>query len=807
MPKPGLNYKPAHSYKTRFAFCAKFYSMRNVRITFITILTLLSVFSYSQTLTQVVRGSVSDELSKNPGSFATVRIPALPTVPAVVADSAGNFTLSAVPVGRHAIEVSATGFQTQIISEVVVSSGKETYLQVYLKENALALEGVILKPQVNKSKPLNNMAVASARMLSVEEANRYAGGFDDYARLAASFPGVASNVGNNGIMIRGNAPRLIQWKMEGVEIPNPNHFADLSSFGGGGLTGLSSQLLSNSDFLTGAFPAEYSNALSGVFDMNMRKGNNKKTETTLQLGLIGIDAAIEGPLKKGKQSSYLFNYRYSTLGLLSSFMPDDAAGTNYQDLSFKLHFPTRKAGTFSIWGVGLIDRSGQEAETDPAKWSYLQDKERQDVKQYTGSAGLTHQYFLNKKSYLKTTLAATTNSIDLVTDRMNNAINLLPQNKITNKTSNLVFSTFVNTKFNSRHTNKTGITFTGMKYNLFLAEAPQSGLPLETIVSEKGSGNLVNAYTSSSFRISDKLMVNAGLSSQYFSLNGRSTIEPRLGIKYQLNQSHTVAFAYGMHSRLERLNYYFTKSAETPDNKQNRRLDFTKANHFVLSYDWTISKNMHLKIEPYVQLLYDVPVIRDSSYSFINLENDWFLDKQLVNEGKGRNIGIDITLEKYLTNGFYYLVSTSVFDSKYMGGDKIWRSTRFNRNFLFNGLAGKEWQMGRQKKNVLGLNLKLSYQGGDHYTPADLARSVADEDVVFDGTRAFEKSLDPSFFTHLTFNFRKNKKRSSHEWSLKLNNATGQKEFYGFRYNLKTQGVDMNRESLIVPNLSYKIQF
>jgi hypothetical protein len=202
-----------------------------------------------------------------------------------------------------------------------------------------------------------------------------------------------------------------------------------------------------------------------------------------------------------------------------------------------------------------------------------------------------------------------------------------------------------------------------------------------------------------------------------------------------------------------------------------------------------------------------VPVINDSLYSFINMENDWFLDKKLENTGKGRNIGIDITVEKYLTRGYYYLISTSLFDSKYMGGDGVWRNTRFNRNYLFNVLGGKEWRVGKEGKNVLGLNMRISYQGGDHYIPVNEAASIAKQDVVYDATKAFEKSTDPVLFTHLTFSYKKNRKRSSHEWALKIINATNQKEFYGYRYNLIKQKVDINRESLIVPNLSYKVEF
>lgn len=772
-----------------------------------TFLFLAHFLLHAQSITQNMKGTVVDEAANTPIGYATITLTWQQFTKTTTSDSLGNFLFSNVPLGRYDITITAVGFSATILKEVVVSAGKETVVAATLRDNVAQLQTVVITPRVNKSKPINTMAAASARMFSVEEAKRYAGGFDDYARLASSFAGVAGNTANNGVVIRGNAPRLIQWKMEGVEIPNPNHFADLATFGGGGLTGLSSQLLDNSDFFTGAFPAEYSNALAGVFDMNMRKGNKDKRETTLQAGLLGIEAAVEGPFAKQKAASYLVNYRYSTLGLLAPLLPDNAEGTTYQDLSFKLHFPTAKAGTFSVWGIGLMDKSGATPKENPADWKYLQDKERQDVKQYMGATGISHRYFFNKKTHIKTTLAVTTNGIDLVTDRMDNSLQLQPQNVINNKTTNIIVSSYVNTKFNARHTNKTGITVTGLYYNLLLKEAPTAGSPLQTIVSEKGSSLLLNAYTSSSVRLSPKTTLIVGLSSQVFTLNGQYSIEPRLGLQYQLPNRQMIAVAYGLHSRLERLSYYFTKPSPSSIDLHNKNLGFTKAHHLVLSYSWQVSRNLHIKIEPYYQQLFDVPVIKDSSYSFINMENDWFLNKPLLNSGKGRNIGVDITIEKYITDGFYYLVSGSLFSSRYKGGDGVWRNTRFNKNYLFNILGGKEWQIGKEKKNVLGINLKLSYQGGDYYIPANETASVMEQDVVYDGSKAFTRRVDPVLVTHFTLSYKKNKKHSAHEWAFKIINATSQKEFTGLRYNLQTQRVDISKEALIVPNLSYKIEF
>ncbi len=768
------------------------------------LLTVLSLgISYGQS-SQNIRGIVYDKQSNIPIEYATVAILNSKVPLGASTDSLGQFKIQNVPIGRYDIKVTLIGYNPVIIKEQLLSSSKELYMEIAMVENSKQLDEIVVIPQINKSRPLNNMALGSARMLSVEEASRYAGGFDDPARLATSFAGVTSSVGNNGIVVRGNAPKFLQWRMEDVEIPNPNHFAEVTTFGGGGLSALSSFVLGNSDFMTGAFPAEYSNALSGVLDMNLRTGNNQKRENMVQLGLVGIDVASEGPFKKGSNSSYIFNYRYSTLGLLSALLPEDAEKTKYQDLSFKLNFPTKKAGVFSIWGVGLIDRSGQNAETDPDKWEYMQDKEDQDVKQYMGAVGLNHRLRVLNNATLKTSLATTVSGLDMHTERMNAHVKPIPQNLIKSTNWNFVFASSLNKKYGRIHTNKTGLRVTGLKYNLLLEEATDQK-PMNTITDESGFSSLLSAYTNSSLQFSDKWTLNLGINTQLFTLNNNYTIEPRAALSWKLKPNQSLALSYGLHSRLEMLNYYFTKSRD--GELINKNMDFTKAHHIVLSYDLNIGKDYHLQIEPYFQQLYNVPIISDSTFSFINLQNDWFITNKLSNKGKGINFGIDMTFERYMSEGYYYMLTASLFDSRYKAGDNKWRNTRYNRNFVFNVLAGKEWMVGRSKQNMFNANIRLSYQGGDRYSPINLDSSQKEEDAIYDENKAFSKQLSPAFLLHFNVSYKINKKNLSHEFAIKVLNTTGYKDYQGHRYNFKTHLVDPEREAVIIPNISYRIEF
>lgn len=757
--------------------------------------------------TQSIRGTVADMASNAPVANARIEVFGAGEAIGSLSDSLGNFIVNDVPVGRYDIQVSAKGYESSLVREIVVTSSKQTYVNIFLTEKVTAFEGTKVKPKVSKSQAPNSTASVSARTLSVEEAKRYAGGFDDPARLASSFAGVSSNTGENGIMIRGNAPKFAQWKMEGVEIPNPNHFGNLLSFGGGTFTALSSQMLANSGFYTGAFPAEYNNALSGVFDINMRVGNNQKRESTFQLGLIGIDFASEGPFKKGGKSSYLFNYRYSTLALLKPLLPDGADGLKYQDLSFKMNFPTDKFGTFSIWGIGLLDKARSKAKIDSTQWKYYDDKSDDKINLYMGAFGLNHKFNLRKGVYVKSSLATTLNGTDWSTEKFNRDMQLMPTDNISCKNSNIVLSSFLNAKFNSRHTNKTGFVITGMFYDYSLNSSLNLDLPPSEIVRSNGFGALISAYSNSTLKLNDRLVMNIGLNNQFFTLNRHYSPEPRIGLSYQVRKEQKIAFAYGLHSRLEQLNYYLNNSLKTGEKEVNKHLDFSKAHHFVLSYDKNFNDLVHLKIEPYFQYLFSIPVIPDSSFSMINLKNDWFFAEKLENSGKGRNYGLDITLERYMSKGFYYLFSGSVFSSEYKGGDGVWRSTRFNRNFTLNMLFGKEWKTGVKDQNVFSLNTRFSYQGGNHYSQVNESASRMSRQVVFNETNAYSLQVKPSLNVHFTASYKVNRKNHSSEIALKLLNVTGQPDFNGFKYNLMENKVEKDLSSVIMPNLTYKIEF
>jgi hypothetical protein len=723
-------------------------------------------------------------------------------------DSLGKFVLTSVTLGRHELQISLVGYHPVVLKEIQVTSSKEVYLDVLMKEDVKQLDDVVVTAHVNKQQPLNKMATLSARMLSVEEASRYAGGFDDPARLVTAFAGVAGGMSSNSIAIRGNSPQFLQWRLEGMEMPNPTHFSEMTGVGGGVLTALSSNVLGNSDFFTGAFPAEYGNALSGVFDMQMHNGNKWSYEHSVQVGTIGFDVASEGPLGKEGTASYLFNYRYGAMALVGKLIPaltGEIGGMRYQDLSFKVDMPTKHAGTFSLWGIGILDNYKR---TMPL-WEIPNSDGSSDFLQNKAVVGIRHKIFLNDKTYIDSSLGFNYTENHGKTHIAASDATTLPEKVLDmwgiNK--NLTLNSYVNKKLSAAHTNRTGISMTELFYNLDYNLSPSLNtapvLPIVNFAKSNGKATKLSLFSSSTLWLSHAWTANIGLHSLYFGLNNEWAIEPRVGFKWQASPEHAFGIAYGKHSRHEKLDYYFV---QLEDKLVNQALKLAKAHHFGLAYDWAISNNRHLKIEPYFQYMYDVPVVKDSMYSIIN-QKDFYLNLPLINQGEGKNYGIDFTLERYLHDGYYYMVTASVFESLYKGGDKVWRNTRMNRQFLINVLGGKEWYLGRNNQNVLSANIRCSFQGGDRYIPADEAATAVANKVIYDVTHAYETQLPNAFISNVTVSYKMNRKNLAHEFAVKIINANGYSEFEGYAYDSESDLPKKYMMTVIMPNVSYKIEF
>ena len=779
--------------------------MKKIVILFVSIIYFYGLSS-AQTVTQTIKGKVFDKITQMPIIGASIILLDSEPIKGTVTSLEGEFTLENVPVGRQTIEISMIGYESALLTNLLISSGKELVLDIALTEKTTEMDEVVIVAN-KKGKAINSMSSISSRQFTVEETQRYAGGLSDPARLVSSFAGVATpSISSNGISIRGNSPSGLLWRIEGVEIPSPNHFANLTIAGAGLLTALSSQMIGNSDFYTGAFPAEYGNATSGVFDINLRKGNSSTREYTFQAGLLGLDFATEGPFKKGKKASYLVNYRYSTMALISPLLPSNSGVLKYQDLAFKLNFPTKKTGAFSLWSIAAYDAIDIEA-LDSLEWQSTTDKDNSQTSLYMFASGLKHKIMVSSNTFAKSSLSITGNGLKFNEQRLDADFQPTPMSDATKNNYKITLQSSITHYFNKKHSNRTGFYYNHLGYNLDINKSNSSNTSPVNLINENGQSDLFQFYSQSKYIFSNRFTLNAGLHFQYFKLNNKTSLEPRIALKYKLNKNNSLAIAYGLHSKIESLPIYFVNKT---GNENNKNLDLMKSNHFIISFNSMLSKNIKLSIEPYFQYLSNVPVSSTSYISTLNIQNNLFFNEELVSNGTGRNIGIDFTLEKYLSEGFYYLVSASFFDSKYKANDGIKRNTRYNKNYVFNILIGKEWLIGKGKNNLLSTNIRLNYLGGNRMEAINEQASIDQYEIVYgetNGNISFANKYPNTPIFSFTVSYRKNKPKYSSIWTLQVLNASQTKEFESDYYNIKTNTIDKKFNRIMIPNLSYKMEF
>lgn len=772
---------------------------------------LISVVTFAQNNKQNIRGIVTDKLSQTALIGATIKISNSEIE--TVTDEKGNYILTEITPDRYDIKISFEGYKEVIIPNVIVTSGKEVILEIALEEEYKKLDEIIIK-SFNKSATVNKLATVSARTFSMEEVNRFAGGRSDVARLAANFAGVSTpDDSRNDIVIRGNSPVGVLWRIDGMNVTNPNHFASVGTTGGA-VSALNTNLLKNSDFFTSAFPAEYGNATSGVFDIGFRNGNSKKRETTIQLGVItGLEATTEGPINKEKGSSYLVGYRYGLAGVAQAVGVDigTTATPSYQDLSFKLNSGTSKLGKFSMFGIlatSTINISGGNSSTLYGNGNQV------DFASKIGIVGLNHFKQINTKSFISSTIGlnyAKTDQTSYDFERPTN-VNFIKEVSNVAKTG-YNFSTTYNLKVNSKLFIKAGIQDELMGLDLFYKTKQNSTDAWKQVWNTNSYTNLAQAFIHTKYSISEKLTLNAGIHSQKFFLNNSFSVEPRLGLKYAVTNQSSISLGYGLHSQMQPINVYFlqTQNADGSYAYNNKNLDFTKSQHFVLGYDLQPFKDWRLKTEVYYQSISNVPVNTfSSSYSMLNTGSSFKTDLEdnLVNTGTGTNYGAEFTLEKFFSNGYYGLFTSSLYSSKYKGSDGVERNTAFNGKYVFNILGGKEWKVGSESRNKIATDIKFTNAGGRAYTPVDISASQTTGREVL-STDAYSGNYDNYFRLDLkgSYTINSKTKKLSQSFSLDLQNVTNHKNMFSQSYDTQKASLNTTYQLGFFPNFIYKLQF
>ncbi|MEN9301952.1 MAG: hypothetical protein RL264_381 [Bacteroidota bacterium] len=802
-------------------------------------LLLFDFSAFSQVPTQRVRGKIVDSETQFPLTGVKIQIELNENndgnLYRAISNADGEFEINKVPVGKHQLVASYTLYETKTIT-IQVSSGRETVVNVPMVEAVLTQEEVTVVGR-KKGEVLNEMAILSAQQFSVEETNRYPGSRMDPARMASNFAGVGgADDSRNDIVVRGNSPLGVIYRVEGIDIPNPNHFA-IAGSSGGPVSILNNKILGNSDFFMSAFPAEYGNSTSGVFDLKLRNGNNRQHEFTGQFGFLGTEALAEGPLDKNGKSSYLVMGRYSTLSLFQTLgikIGTDAIPL-YGDGAFKFNWQLKNGGQLSLFGIG--GKSNIAIKISDQKQFSEEFYGEGDRDQYFGTSmfttGINFKKPINEKTFISSTLAFSQ-------ENQNTNHEYIQGRQVDTLTNTILFDTIypmmaykfqiqkvsgyfaLNHKLNKNHLIKAGLNFDVLNFvfnDSVLVDLDNPDV-WKVRWNYNGYAAVLQPFVQWKWRPSEQLDVTAGLHAQYFTLsNSVSPAEPRVGIKYKMKGNQSVFAGGGMHSQVQP---YYTYAYNVLPNQtnpnSNKNMGFSRSIHSGLGYEKFFQKGFSIRTEAYYQYLYQIPVsLAPSSFSMINVGSGFsrLFEDSLQNTGTGYNYGLEFTVQKYFDKSFFFLLTGTVFDSKYKGSDGITRNTSYNGNYIVNFLAGKEFKIGQ--KHVLGFGFKVTKGGGKRYGFVDLDATNASKEIIFKDSLFNERKFRDYFRMDFKISWRMEAKRATHEIGLDLVNLLNTKNLLSLAYNPAIRPQDISNPNYepwvpktqlgFLPIFYYKIDF
>lgn len=783
---------------------------------------------FGQSLKHTIRGVVTDADSKRPLVGVNIVVDSEEFFIGTTTNLQGEYRLDEVPIGRHTIKFSYLGYEAGTAANVVLKSGKETILNFDLTESTIELDEMVVIGKREKGKALNEMSLVSSRSVSLEETERYAGSFNDPSRLLSNYAGVTNTQeGSNDIIVRGNSPKYVQWRLEGTDITVPNHFGDQNNVSGG-ISALNNNLLATSDFHTGAFSAEFGNVLSGVYDVRLRNGNDEKFESIFGFGLLGTDLTFEGPLRAGSGASFLVNYRYSTATILDQLGLLDVGGVpKFQDAAFKINLPTKKIGDFSIHGLGGLSVF-EFTDVLPSLWDtpgdagLAHDTEEDFIKDaHLLNVGLSHRINIGDRAYLKSTASYSSNGIaDEV--YLRKTTGELPGSKTLNwqsdlKESTYRFSSTYNYKLNARHKFQAGVKINNFNFDYNQSQLDPDGIDRIQLTDFQDQVNNIQSFLNWKYRIGDHLTLVYGLHNNNVLFNKQSTIENRLALNWSPSAGNIVSFAYGEHSEMESIHHYFARE----ENEQgvtefvNKDLGLLKARHYVLGYKKRLSEVLMANVNLYYQGLYNLPVASSTNSHFATINEGLeyqFID--LVNEGKGQNYGVEFTLERFFSKQYYFLINASLYESNYTALDRVERSTSFNGKYLANVLAGKEFpKWGKKRNQTFSIDTKLFFGGG---RPVILLLRDANgilavnpsANQYWDYENAYLNKLEDVYSVTVSLTYQFDRQKTTHELYLNLDNiSNAQANLNEFYDENADDGLGYITQFGFFPNLIYKVYF
>ncbi|UKJ07683.1 TonB-dependent receptor [Solitalea lacus] len=784
------------------------------RVLLIYTLLFISQYVLGQQLTQSVRGKVVGKELQDPLSNLIVQLVNAQLTTVTAAD--GSFRFSAVPLGRYTLKVSSVGYKSVVMPDIIVNSSKEVVLQVEMEQKVIDLdETTVTAEKWRKDNRMSSMGEAtplSSHEFNVQEVNKFAGSLGDPVRMITNNPGVVGlEDKRNDISVRGNSPMGLLWRLDGVDIPNPNHLGGVTN--GGGISILNTNVLANSSFYTGAFSAEFGNATSSVFDLKMRNGNDEKYEFISQVGFTGLEAGIEGPISKKNKSSFLLNYRYSTLDALNSLglKFGVAAIPKYQDVSFKLHFPVNSTSSVSVFGIGgSSDLSMLDSKPQTGSNKTIQTSGEDLYYGFKmGALGLVYLKSFQNNSCMRLSLSSTIQRPDYSIDSVSSSLVPFHDEYFASQEMRTSLQGSWSKKWNSHWSARTGVVASRIDFKANNKLYKNDGVAYARTYNSNAQTYFMQAFLELKHKPTERLTFIYGGHWQQLFLNNNLSIEPRISVIWGVNSNSALSLGVGLHSQMQPMMVYFRKIVNT-ERMTNRNLDFNKSLHMVIGYDWSLSRNWRMKAESYYQHLYQIPVhSKFPAFSLINQGEKGVFDfeESLKNTGTGRNYGVELSLEKIYNKNVYFLFTSSLYNSLYTPSDGKERSTVFNGNYIFNALGGYEALIGARGNKKLAMDVKITYAGGKRYSPLNMSLSEQAHAAVYDDNQMYSRKLKDYFRTDVKVSLRINGLKVSQEWLVAAQNVFNTQNPFEQTYNKAANNIKTEYQLGLIPVFGFKIEF
>lgn len=750
----------------------------------------------AQMTSQTLRGRLMDAITNQPLVGANIL---LDDASGTTSDSSGQFRFEGVPSGRHDLRFTFIGYDTLRASDVIVRSGQESYLNFLLDPVTTTMALITI---TGKAGGISTMT-PSQEIITRESVLRYPATYFDPARLATAYAGVSGlNDQANGMSVRGHSPNALGWRLQGVEIVNPNHTpnagtpGDRTTANGGGVNMISAQLFSDTRFFRGLLPGRYGNATSGLIDMYLREGNDQRWRYTAQIGLIGIDAAAEGPISRNSGASVLANYRYSTVGLLSAMGLDlGDEEINFQDLAINLNLPLKKNGSLSVFAIGGTSENIFMSDPDTTIWEENKDQFDIDFEHTIGILGarLTIPLSQNGSWHTAAAISGMDGSRFARPSESGNAISDRTERDEYWQTKASIQS-YLQLALAQRQSLTLGVSL--LQQQDFL----RATINAQALVNDRMDRLLVQPYAIWRTRLSDKWQAEASIRG-FFLSDAESRFEPRATLSWQASPNSQIQLAYGWQHQRQPVQVELAA---------NNRFDAYRVAQSSISWTHKFHTTTRLTVAGYYQQLIDLAVSAEVSDAFnaINLLENYQLGA-LSTTGEGKNLGFEVTLEKTPKDGWYYLLTASIYEATYQGSDGIWRDSRWNGQYTANGILGREWVLApkKEKDRLLGANIRMSAMGGFRTSPIDEEASELAQTTIFDTENAFSEQLGAFSRIDLRIFFRKDHPKRTTTLALDIQNLTNA-ENEAFRYyDPLTQEIVVKNQLGIIPLLSYRIQF